>query len=73
MKKRKGDILAFIKKFMLENQYPPTVREIGKGVGLSSSATVKAYLDILVKDGEIIVKDSSPRTIQIPGIEYREV
>lgn len=73
MTKRKNDILVFIKGFMLENQYPPTVREIGKGVGLKSSATVKVYLDSLVDDGLIIVKDATPRTIRVPGIEYREV
>lgn len=73
MTKRKNDILDFIKGFMMKNQYPPTVREIGEGVGLKSPATVKVYLDSLVEDGSIMIKDGTSRAIQIPGIEYREV
>ena len=42
--KREKDILAFIEKQIKENGYPPSVREIGKSVGLSSTATVHGYL-----------------------------
>ena len=40
-------ILDFIKNY--SHQYPPTVREIGAGVGLSSSSTVHGHLNTLVK------------------------
>ena len=42
--KREKDILAFIEKQIKENGYPPSVREIGKSVGLSSTATVQGYI-----------------------------
>ena len=37
-------ILKFIENQVIENGYPPSVREIGKAIGLSSTATVHAYL-----------------------------
>lgn len=69
----KDKVLCFIKEFMMKNQYPPTVREIADGVGLKSPATTKYYLEMLEDDGVISYKEGSPRTIRIPGIEYREV
>ena len=49
--KREKDILAFIEKQIKENGYPPSVREIGKSVGLSSTATVHGYLTKLEQKG----------------------
>ena len=45
--------LAFIKKFIRENNYPPSVREICKEVGFKSTASVQYYLDKLESDGLI--------------------
>ena len=40
LNKREKDILKFIETELNENGYPPSVREIGKAVGLKSTATV---------------------------------
>ena len=48
-----------------ENGYPPSVREIGKAIGLSSTATVHAYLEKLEKDGYIKKEDKKGRTLKI--------
>jgi len=53
-------ILDFIRDY--PRQYPPTVREIGAGVGLSSS-TVHSHITKLVKLGLIERKPNSPRCI----------
>ena len=44
LNKRERAILKFIEKQIQTNGYPPSVREIGKAVGLSSTATVHGYL-----------------------------
>ena len=40
--KRQQEIFDFIKRYVASNGYPPTVRDIGKAVGLASSSTVHA-------------------------------
>ena len=44
LNKREKSILKFIEKQIMTKGYPPSVREIGKAVGLSSTATVHGYL-----------------------------
>lgn len=53
LNKRERAILKFIEKQINEKGYPPSVREIGKAVGLSSTATVHGYLAKLTKKGYI--------------------
>ena len=59
---REYEIYLFLIKYFKENGYAPSVREIGKGVGLSSTATIKYYLDVLERKKKI-KKDSNPRAI----------
>ena len=47
--KRQKEIFDFIRRYAAKNGYPPTVREIGKAVGLHSSSTVHAHLANLEK------------------------
>ena len=42
--KRQQEIFDFIKRYSAKSGYPPTVRDIGKAVGLASSSTVHAHL-----------------------------
>ena len=50
---RQKNIFDFIKDFLMEKGYPPSVREIGKAVGLKSSSTVHGYLARLEEAGLI--------------------
>ena len=50
---KQNDILTFIKKFIAENKFSPSVRDICKGVGLSSPATVHVHLTNLIEKGYI--------------------
>lgn len=63
--KREKDILAFIEKQIKENGYPPSVREIGKSVGLSSTATVHGYLTKLEQKGYIKKENQKGRTLRL--------
>ena len=51
LNKREKAILKFIEKQIMTDGYPPSVREIGKAVGLSSTATVHGYLAKLEDKG----------------------
>ena len=63
--KKEKAILKFIETQVLENGYPPSVREIGQAVGLSSTATVHGYLERLEKKGYIKKKDKKGRTLRL--------
>ena len=58
-------ILKFIEEQVKENGYPPSVREIGKAIGLSSTATVHGYLAKLEKQGFIKKEDKKGRTLKV--------
>ena len=66
-------ILETIKKFMAKNGYPPTVREIGKIMGLSSPATTQFHISKLESKGYIKKNKAKNRTIEllVPN-EYQE-
>ena len=58
-------ILKFIETQVMDKGYPPSVREIGKAIGLSSTATVHAYLEKLEKHGFIKKEDKKGRTLKV--------
>ena len=62
---RQKDILDVIKQFIAQNGFPPTVREIGTRVGLSSSATTHFHLKKLTEKGYIKQDSSKNRTIEL--------
>ena len=62
---RQKNIFDFIKEFLMEKGYPPSVREIGKAVGLKSSSTVHGYLARLEEAGLIKRDPTKPRAIDI--------
>jgi repressor LexA len=63
--KRQREIAEFIKHYAAKYGYPPTVREIGKAVGLASSSTVHAHLANLEKFGVLKRNPSKPRAIEL--------
>src|SRR3954471_12848732 len=63
--KRQKEIFDFIGKHAAKTGYPPTVREIGKAVGLHSSSTVHAHLANLEKAGLLRRDPSKPRAIEL--------
>lgn len=63
--KRQQEIVDFIEEYCESNGYPPTVRDIGKAVGLASSSTVHAHLANLEKAGVIRRDPTKPRAIEL--------
>jgi repressor LexA len=58
-------VLIYIKQFSDENDYPPTVREICKGLKLNSPATVFTHLENLKEKGLITFRKHKARTIKV--------
>lgn len=63
--KRQREIFEYIGKYTDKMGYPPTVREIGKAVGLTSSSTVHVHLANLEKAGVLRRDPSKPRALEV--------
>src|SRR5580698_6813736 len=61
---RQRRILDVIRAFTAEHGYPPSVREIGELVGLSSSSTIHAHLKALERRGLISRDPTKPRALR---------
>jgi len=61
---RQRRILEVIEEFRAERGYPPSVREIGERVGLSSSSTIHAHLKTLERRGYITRDPTKPRALR---------
>jgi repressor LexA len=63
--KRQQEIFEYVKTYAREHGYPPTVRDIGKAIGLTSSSTVHAHLANLEKLGVLKRDPTKPRAIEV--------
>jgi repressor LexA len=63
--KRQQEIFDFVRRYVGEHGYPPTVRDIGKAIGLTSSSTVHAHLANLEKLGLLRRDPTKPRAIEV--------
>lgn len=67
---RQRQILDFIRAEIHRRGFPPSVREIGEAVGLSSSSTVHSHLAALEAKGFIRRDPSKPRALEV--LDYRD-
>ncbi len=67
LSERQKGIMKFIGDFMRRNGYPPTIREIGAKVGISSTSVVNYNLGILEREGYIERDREISRGIRLPG------
>ena len=63
--KRQQEIFDFVKRYVGDHGYPPTVRDIGKAIGLTSSSTVHAHLANLEKLGVLKRDPTKPRALEV--------
>ncbi len=73
---RQEEILSFINSYREMNGFPPTIREIARYFGISSTFGVKKHLDALVKKGYLHIESNASRgisTIQNEDIEKNDV
>ncbi len=62
---RQRQVLEFIDAEVRQRGYPPSVREIGEAVGLSSSSTVHAHLASLQEKGFLTRDPTKPRALEV--------
>ena len=62
---KQTEVLTFIKKYTAMHGYPPAIREICKGLNLSSPATVHAHVKKLESAGAIRTSNNKFRTIEV--------
>lgn len=62
---RQREILDLIRTTVAQRGYPPSVREIGDAVGLSSPSTVHSHLTTLANEGYIRRDPTKPRAIEV--------
>jgi repressor LexA len=68
---RQQRIVEYIRRTVQDRGYPPTVREIGEAVGLTSSSSVHAQLANLQRKGFLRKDPSRPRAIEVAGARPR--
>ncbi len=61
----KMKIYEFVREFIADHGYPPSIREIAKGLGYASTKAIKVHLDDLAAQGMIKRKEGQARAIQI--------
>jgi repressor LexA len=64
---KRRQIVDFILQFMEERGYPPTVRDIQGGCGISSTSVVDYHLKVLEKEGHLRRDPEVSRGIELPG------
>jgi repressor LexA len=67
LSERQQRMLEFIGSFIGENRFPPTIREIGETVGISSTSVVKYNLDVLERKGFIERDREISRGLRLAG------
>lgn len=69
---RKDQIMCFMVNYLREKGYCPSIREIGKGVGLKSPSTVYTYMKELAKEGRIVLSEGAnePRAYRVAGYTF---
>ena len=73
LSKRQAGMLAFIRTFVDEHQFPPTIREIGKAVGITSTSVVNYNLNVLEDKGHIARDRNVSRGLRLLDAEIESV
>lgn len=73
LRPRQRQILELIKREVATRGYPPSVREIGQHLGLSSPATVHSHLTALERAGQIRRDPTKPRAIEVLAADRERV
>lgn len=68
--RRQKEILIFVQRYADAHGYPPSVREIGQALGLTSSSTVHSHLSALEKKGYLRRDPSKPRALEVLRDEH---
>lgn len=71
--KKQKILLDYIDGFIREHGYSPSYREIMKGLGYNSVATVALHVNNLIKRGHLRKRDNSARSLEVVGSDSKRV
>lgn len=63
--KKQKELLAYIERFIAEQGYSPSYREIMNGLQYTSVATVALHVNNLIKRGHLVKRDHSARSLEV--------
>ena len=66
---RQRRVLKFLEEYLETNEYPPTLREIGRAIGVKSTSLISYYLDQLEKQGRLVRQRSVSRGLRLVNRE----
>ena len=72
MKERHEQIRDYIVQYTITHGWPPSVREIGEGVGLESKSSVHLHLKQMADAGIIKMVPGQPRCVAVPGLSLKQ-
>ena len=73
MRARQVQILSFIIDYYSETYFYPSYREIGQGIGLSSTSTVHKHMQKLINEGMIIIKSDTQKDYRLHTMILNEI
>jgi repressor LexA len=73
LSERQQKILVFLREFIRDHRFPPTIRQIGENVGISSTSVVKYNLDVLERENLIERDPEISRGIRVVADRLAEV
>ncbi|RLC84964.1 MAG: repressor LexA [Chloroflexi bacterium] len=66
---RQRQVLKFLEEYLETNEYPPTLREIGRAIDVKSTSLISYYLDQLEKQGRLVRQRSVSRGLRLVNRE----
>lgn len=73
LSERQKAILRFVQDYMQEHRHPPSTREIGQGVGISSTSNVIYHINRLIDYGYLSKQRGTSRTVMVLAAGYEQI
>ena len=73
LSERQQAILHFVQGYIQEHKHPPSTREIGEGVGISSTSNVMYHIKRLVDYGYLAKQPGTSRTVVVLEMAYEQI
>ena len=73
LNERQRDILQFVQEYIQEHRHPPSTRDIGRGVGISSTSHVAYHINRLVDYGYLAKRPGTSRTVVVLDVGHEQI
>ena len=69
---RQVAIMHFVDEYVQEHRHPPSIRDISRGVGISSTSNVTYHINRLIEQGHLYKQPGTSRTLVVLSSAYRD-